>query len=219
MKKIALLLGVAALCGMTQAATLAWKNLGPIIDGYTGSPTGPIASGSVYLIDGLAANGGIAADALWSQLYNGTKSFDALMSQYAINTGTLGANSAITAGSATGSTLTDGAVKWTPTNPNGGTYANEAATSFYQVIRVGGQDTADGFAYFFSEALTPDVNGTGDTKYFFANTGSQTGGITTSLDLGTGWMAVNATAVPEPTSGLLMLVGLSLLGLRRKPRA
>ena len=72
-------------------------------------------------------------------------------------------------------------------------------------------------ALYFSEELTKSVPGTGYAKYGFSNDSSLEGiaadmsGFNTSAG---GW--VSTAAIPEPTSGLLMLLGMAGLALRRR---
>ena len=72
-------------------------------------------------------------------------------------------------------------------------------------------------ALYFSEELTKSLPATGSVKFGFSNDSSMSSvmadmsGFNTSAG---GW--VSTAAVPEPTSGLLMLLGMAGLALRRR---
>ena len=72
-------------------------------------------------------------------------------------------------------------------------------------------------AVYFSEEIQKSILGTGSANYFFDN---NTSIEATMADMSTfdasvgGW--VSTAAVPEPTSGLLMLLGMAGLALRRR---
>lgn len=119
-----------------------------------------------------------------------------------------------------------GAKNKTYTSANIGTYAasskavasgNIAATTFdYDTaVSVGGQETAyfvifssDGGYFYTSAEKSADVVATGSSTMSF-------GLQSTSNTLGAG-SAGSWTAVPEPTSGLLVLLGMAGLALRRR---
>ena len=54
------------------------------------------------------------------------------------------------------------------------------------------------------------------TSISFASDSFGAGALTASASAANGWAAVSSTDVPEPTSGLLMLLGVAGLALRRK---
>ena len=72
-------------------------------------------------------------------------------------------------------------------------------------------------AVYFSEAMEKTISGTGATKYQF---GADTSMESVMADMSGfsaadgGW--VSTAAVPEPTSGLLLLLGMAGLALKRK---
>ena len=82
-------------------------------------------------------------------------------------------------------------------------------------------------AFIYTYEVTAEVDGVEQTQlYYQANIGTAyvtgSGAVTGTAKLGTTWAGTSGgaigawTAVPEPTSGLLMLVGLAGLALRRR---
>ena len=105
-------------------------------------------------------------------------------------------------------TITKGKASWAP---DSSVYPDESYVSFYQamVVTEGDQD------YLFISELKDNIQvaKTGDTKFAFGNDGSLKVTFDASEGFkGTGWY----TAVPEPTSGLLLLLGVAGLALRRR---
>lgn len=83
-----------------------------------------------------------------------------------------------------------------------------AATTYYTQLVI----TTEGYEA-KSEIVAFTTQGTGDTSLNFA----EGTGFNTAYTFSTGTAGTwQATAVPEPTSGLLMLVGLAGLALRRR---
>ena len=86
-------------------------------------------------------------------------------------------------------------------------------TAYYAVLS--GSATIDGKEYELASSIT-------DTKFYFTTDAAATYSINftdgtgmTSSGIGT-WSSASWTAVPEPTSGLLLLLGMAGLALRRK---
>lgn len=85
--------------------------------------------------------------------------------------------------------------------------------------------TTEATYYYALTLLTYDGNKDGTVEYYVANkaqsyvntagTGNNISSLATVLG-GSGTTAVSWTAVPEPTSGLLMLLGMAGLALKRK---
>ena len=84
--------------------------------------------------------------------------------------------------------------------------AGEIINSYMVLFNDAAADKATYFAYTATGSATISAGGADDSIAFgtFANATSTTGG----------WQST--AAVPEPTSGLLMLVGLAGLALRRR---
>ena len=197
MKKLMMALGVVALAATVQAATFRW---------YMGSPvspsddaTGQITSGTLYLFSGSGQSdlltgyvAAIAADSSSGITYlTGVDSY--------VGSATIGASST-KFGTTTvpGATVTSGRVVWSETT-------SDASRSYYHVL-------VDGDNIYISDTLTVGVAGTGNTNFPFQNNESRTA-LKQASDgyTGGGWYAV-----PEPTSGLLMLLGMAGLALRRR---
>ena len=202
MKKLMLLAAVAAAFA-ANAAQFAWKN------GYEiAQPGGSslVLSGTVYLFE----TGTKSQSDVWQAFYGGA-SLATFGASYALNEGTLDGSGFYVSGRAdTESTLIDGALVWNA----GASYTVGDPYGLYQVVQVDD-------SLYFSEVITKNLLENGKTSYTFSNDTSTSAateiGLSGAISNDGGWYKM--APVPEPTSGLLMLVGLSLLGLRRKPRA
>lgn len=190
MKKIILFAVVAsALCG-AQAAECVWKASGGNI--FDSSGTSTKYAGSVYVFDN--------AKLTMEQVFNAfvaDSSYD------------FGANAAATLSAANGAIVaTSGANQFT--------YGEEGAATTYSFYLA----VVDGNNIYFSNlaanktALAPP---TAQTVAFQSQNNNSTT-FSGTAPSGTGFQGAGkwSVAVPEPTSGLLMLVGLGALALRRR---
>ena len=188
MKKLMFMLAAIACAVTLQAAQLDWSLDGKSLTKSDG--TGYISGQTTYL---LTFANSAAADTLYSQLKSGDKTTaDAIamaVGSAVGNTNTSKNQGKIAAATATHSSLTEGA-------------------SYYGALLVVDGDkfilsaTRTGMAY----NPTGSVETEGSALSFAATAFSST------ADSRTGW----TTAAPEPTSGILMLIGLGALALRRR---
>ncbi len=171
MKKLIMMLGVALVGLMAQAATCNWTGLNVSKNGSAAA-----TDYTIYLIDSSV----LTSDALRTALAGGDTS--ALTGSAVVNT---------TNGIAAGANVRWGANGW-------GDFTAGTKYSFYSVILNGSLD--DATAFMITQTLTATAPATG------------------ALNMGFGSQASNTwtETVPEPTTGLLMLIGLAGLALRRK---
>ena len=198
MKKLIMALGVVALAATVQAATFRWNNSSPISP--AGNDTGIISSGTVYLYKGSGQSdfltGYIAAIAAGT-----TESYFTSATGFS-GSAALTTNSKFASTTISGATISNGRIDWTESST---TSATEPTRQYYQVL-------VDGDNIYISDTITVTVKDTGNSAVAFNNNESRTAlkqaadGYTTG-----GWYAV-----PEPTSGLLMLLGMAGLALRRR---
>jgi hypothetical protein len=187
MKKIMIAAAIVCAAVMAQAASYSWSN--PYgLNGYN-SPgdEGPFYSGTAYLMNAVEVSQTAFISAV---LGAGDKYADAFATQV---------------GSAFHSADIDAGATFTSD-----VYASGSDQSFYVVVL----DTANNGVY-VSEVVSTIVAVTGSSPLEFEHTAAYENSAfadTQKTFAGAGWY----TAVPEPTSGLLMLVGLAGLALRRR---
>ena len=91
--------------------------------------------------------------------------------------------------------------------------------NFTAYFAVFGQDASGNDAIYISDTATGNYTavGTGDVVFGQQNAYSSAGfNDAASGFSGAGWYSAAAAPVPEPTSGLLMLLGMAGLALKRK---
>ncbi len=94
-----------------------------------------------------------------------------------------------------------------------GNFANSSSHTFYAVV-YDAESIADAKNYIVSSDLTKTFNDSGSPQTWgFGNMASTT---TANKFLNSSWTAT--APIPEPTSGLLLVVGGALLALRRKQK-
>ena len=187
MKKIMIAAAIVCAAVMAQAATVSWGN-GYGINAYNQpGDDGAAYSGTIYLMNG-----------------NATSAASFINTVLAATDYTAAFNTAV--GSSVASMTHAG---FEPAAQNVDTTLS-GAQSFYVVAL----DTANNGVY-VSEVVDANVLSIGTTYVEFSHDAPYVNGAfadTQTTFAGSGWY----TAVPEPTSGLLMLVGLAGLALRRR---
>ena len=194
MKKLMFVLAAVLAAGMVQAATISWGT-GTAVKGIT-SDSDPsfgsanAASGTlniyVWLVDAATYNS-TGTDKIWDTYGS------------SLNTATA---------SATGKSGAAGATAKT----DGLSFSSTEATPYYGLVLVGLDTDKDGtLDYYIANKASTEIN-TAGTNASVGNLAKNLGGGSgTAIS---GW--TSASSVPEPTSGLLMLVGLAGLALRRR---
>ena len=187
MKKLMILLAVAALATVGNAAAIKWN------------------SGTIYNQSGSKANAGTALVSaslymLTSEQYATVSAMAASDVYKAAESGTYG-----TAAFSQNSTAL-GAININQTGLTGGTSTSPA--SYYGVIVY--KDTISSASDSSVDAYVKVVA----KQVTFQDDGTVTlAGLATNVST---WSAVSASSVPEPTSSLLLLLGMAGLALKRK---
>ena len=196
MKKLMMVLGVVALAATVQAATFRWYQGSPVSP--SDDATGQISSGTLYLFSGSGQSAlltgyvaALAADPSSGVDYlTGASGY--------VGSGALSSSTKFASTTVAGAAVTSGRVVWSETT-------SDTTRSYFQVL-------VDGDNIYISDSLAVTVSGTGNTNFSFANNESRAA-LKQAADgyAGGGWYAV-----PEPTSGLLLLLGMAGLALKRK---
>ena len=193
MKKLMFTLAAVLAAGMIQAAQVTW-NTGTAVKGIT-SDSNP-AFGSAN-----AASGTLSLY-VWlvnEATYNST-GIDKIWDTYGASLGT-----------ATASVTSKSGVAGTNVRTTGLSFSTTEDTPYYGLVLVGLDTDKDGtLDYYIANKATANIN-TAGTDATISNLAKNLGG--TGGTAITGW---TSASVPEPTSGLLMLMGLAGLALRRK---
>ena len=191
MKKLMIAFAAVAMGVAAQAATVDWQFQ------VTSSATDYHASNyALYLVDAT--------------------SWDAAKAGAGITANTFTDNSIVYAQTTFASGTGKGSSKTYISNIAGGTTSGASATALADSIVAAG-DTLDVYYVILDSSTDP-------SKYYVSDKATLTGRAATGTAIQTGFGSVanssvswtNTAAVPEPTSGLLMLLGMAGLALRRK---
>ena len=191
MKKLMFVLAAVLAAGMVQAASINWG---------TGTAVKGITSDSDPSFGSANAASGTLNIYVWlvdAATYNSTGT-DKIWDTYGSSLGTATASKTGASGAAGATAKTEGL-----------SFSTESNTPYYGLVLVGLDTDKDGtLDYYIANKATTEINTAGTTASV-GNLAKNVGGVAT-----TGW--TSASSVPEPTSGLLMLVGLAGLALRRR---
>ena len=189
MKKLMIALAAVAVGMMANAASYTWSSGGRIFNG-----TG--ASGSDNYVTGVTAY----------LMFESVVGVESLVSSFQSSAAT--ATSTVTAKAIATATVSDGAQISSTAS-----YATTDSQTAYFVIFANDK-------MYVSNTAAANYNSLDPSEVNAINFGAQSTPSKLSFDSGTyatngaGWY--QAAAVPEPTSGLLMLLGMAGLALRRK---
>ena len=195
MKKLMIAAAIAFVAVASQASTVAW--------GMTADATRSYGYNTVYMIN--AANAAVVVAALNA----GGAGLTATLESYNLNSA--GARVLDYKGIGNG-TSTDTA---------------QAGDSYmWLVVQTGnGQSVQDGLGYKMTEAISyatlAAANAIGEgavpgTDYVLVKKAGSNPATAPAIDLFTGASGTIGSAIPEPTSGLLLLLGVAGLALRRR---
>ena len=193
MKKIIFVLAAAVLAVGVQGAAIDWK-MGTSIKA-------PNADGSIGTSN---AGAGTLSMYVWlvDQATYDAATADSILAGYSGQLGTA-------TGSVTGKSGPAGATART----DGLAFSTTENTPYYALVLT--QYTSGETEMFIANKATVDIN-TAGTDASVLNLAKNWGGGTGPAI--TGWMKAGGGDIPEPTSGLLLLVGGAMLALRRRQR-
>ena len=194
MKKIILALAAAVLAVGVQGAAIDWKTgvsiKAPNVDGSIGTSNAGAGTLSMYvwLVDKATYDAATA---------------DSILAGYSGQLGTATGSVTGKAGAAGGTVTTDGLAFSTTEN-----------TPYYALVLT--QYKSGETEMFLANKATTAIN-TAGTKASVGNLSKNWGG--TGGPAIPGWMKAGGSGdIPEPTSGILLLVGGAMLALRRRQR-
>ena len=204
-------LGAVAVAAGVQAASFQWSESAAAVKANTVSTEKPygdnLTSGTFYLIDAdiysqQALFNALAATPNWDM-----STVTSLASANAYSYGSLSAATKFKDGTQSMGTVGSGKINWDPTG-EGSKYVVGGQYNFYQVL-------IDGENFYITDNVTVSLSDNGSSYIKFGN--DESFDNNTVVELPTtfahgGWY----TAVPEPTSGLLLLLGVAGLALRRR---
>ena len=206
MKKLMIAAAVVCAAFASQAVTYCWQSGAVIEYGSDNPDTANWVGGTYYLMQGDETAQTAFVNAVLEAGVSGYASTFASQVAGADNSGVFDAESFMMTSSAKGEwSDIDWGIEW-EADASG-------SVPFYQVLLDSAND-----AFYVSEVVPSDYTTVGATTIMLYNTAYDTYGAVDSYQ-GAGWYKVAAddpTGTPEPTSGLLMLVGLAGLALRRK---
>lgn len=187
MKKLMIVLVAAAVAAYTQAASFNWKTSATGKVYQPGSATDFLGTSTAYLFD----------------VANVTQS--SLVADFAAGTLDLASKSGLS-----NATISNGKISG-PTFVDGTAVGDTLTAYFATIITVG----TDDYLFISGVASAGGVEGKTTAISFNAKAASQLTALDASAGYkGAGWYTTQS--VPEPTSGLLMLLGVAGLALRRR---
>lgn len=189
MKKLMMMIAVVAAAVAANAATVTWSATKGYL--YAGNSSDKVTSGDAYLMFVTASYDQSDLVSAFATAKGDSAATIAAMTAsgaLATGTGTVGSNARIA--------LTDS------------TYTMSGDMSAYFVVFNGGNM----YVSDATDALYDPVTASGSATFAAMSTPSKAA----AMDASAGYTGAGWYAVPEPTSGLLMLVGLAGLALRRR---
>mgnify|MGYP002626218330 CR=1 FL=1 len=188
MKKLMFGLFAVAFAASLQAANFRWYNSAAIA--AAGDSNTDVTSGTVYLFAGSNQSDIFAAIVGGSDWTSG-----------AVGSAVINGETSFGSTTVASASITSGRAVWTETT-------TDASRQYFQVL-------VDGDNFYIADTISVTVKGTGNSNIAFGNNESLAAIRDSAAGYqGGGWYAVYA--VPEPTSGLLMLLGMAGLALKRK---
>ena len=187
MKKIAIISAALMGCFMAQASTVAWS-----LSNVMGKSGTALDSGSVYVF--FVAGNSAADTSSWAGLAN--------KGAAALTTAVAGANYSYSVDSGAAGTFTKSAMALADAGVSPSTKYSVYAVVFDTTSIT---DSSNFYVTTATAATTTFSDASALTKTYMLNSGSSA--------TASNW---NAVAAPEPTSGLLLLLGVAGLALKRK---
>ena len=199
MKKLMIAAAIVCAAAMSQAATVTWQQVdGPIYDGM-GENAAELADDTVVYL--IAASYTVGQDTFGFSQSDFAAAYNTAKGDKAATLEAVGGNLL----TGTGVTVMDGYIDSTDST------FTQAGLDAYYVIFNGDQ----AYISAVETALVDALDTTVSTLKFYAPENSEALAIKASEYVsGDGW--IKAETVPEPTSGLLLLIGMAGLALRRR---